>query len=178
MTYEEAVERIKICGIFNDGLSDPDNISCIKCDAKSLCMKYTSNDTLKTLKKKYIIKYSCKCGHCSKLSDVICPLCGTKVEYIGIFKLKEEKQMSEMTKVDINTDKDGNETWEVDVEGSIPKAIVLGKIHQSIITAEKEFCSETPTVVINGQSTINPRHYAIMDKLTTLKDLEKYILGY
>lgn len=107
---------------------------------------------------------SSKCG-CEKRTGI--PMC----------ELKEEKQMSE-TKVDIKMDKEGNETWEVNVEGSIPKAIVLGKIHQTIITAEKEFCSETPTVVINGQSTINPRHYAIMDKLATLKDLEKYILGY
>lgn len=84
--------------------------------------------------------------------------------------------MSE-TKVDIKMDEDGNETWEVDVEGSIPKAIVLGKIHQSIITTEKEFCSEAP-MIINGKSTLNPRLYAIMDKFVTLKDLENYILEY
>lgn len=113
------------------------------------------------------------CEFCSMLSNCGC----WKRTGIPMCESKEDKEMSEM-KVDIKMDKDGDETWEVNVEGSIPKAIVLGKIHQSIITAEKEFCSETPTVVINGQSTINPRHYAIMDKLATLKELEKYILGY
>lgn len=155
LSYAEAVAKMKICVLANAGFHLR-HISCMDCGAKPLCMKYADD--------KYIYKYSYKCGNSSETSEIC--------------KSKEEKQMSEMTKVNISTDKDGNETWEVDVEGSIPKAIVLGKIHQSIITAEKEFCSETPTVVINGQSTINPRHYAIMDKLATLKDLEKYILGY